>query len=320
MLMLSAVLALVASLSGYAALRCDTAAPQPQRAGGGFGGDGFLGGGGGSSGGGGGGSGTITGVTAGTGLSGGGTSGVVTLNASNSLTNAALSGNTITKGTGANALANASATDDGTTFTVPEAFTTTGTTTLGDASHSTTVGQNLTSTAGITNVGQLTGTVISPASVSGTLNDWAPTGLASAYVIIVTQSSGTTLTGLSGGVAGRHICLYNTSGSNLTITNAGAGSAAANRFSNLAGQSITVAQTEIACFLYDGVTSLWRQIGTNHVSAITVTNASTLAVTNITGTATVNGKLALTNLTAHLTTTGTAPALTAWHMNHWRYQ
>ena len=269
----------------------------------------FVPGGGPSSGGGGG---TITAVVAGTGMTGGGSSGSVTLNASNALTNTALASNTIVKGTGANALATATPTDDGTTFTVPEAFTTSGTTTLGDSSHATTVGQNLTSIAGITAVGQLTGVIISPTAITGTVNDWAPTGLATALYVNVSLSGTTTLNGLTGGTAGRTICLLNSSASNLTIAHAAGASAAANRFSMVGATSLVVGTglNEWICFVYDGTASLWRHVGTTHFGSINV-SGGTIISTLSAGATTVTGKIAMGGGASHFSTTGTAPSLSS---------
>lgn len=111
--------------------------------------------------------------------------------------------NTVIKFSGTSGAQNSGITDDGTTVTVAEAL----------------------------RVGQLNGTVISPATITGTVNDYAPTGLSGATTVLVASSSGIpTITGLSGGVDGRMIKIYNIDASNdLLIACNNAGSAAANR-------------------------------------------------------------------------------------------
>lgn len=254
---------------------------------------GFIGGGGGTSGGG---AGTITGVTAGTGLSGGGTSGTVTLNASNALTNATLSANTVTKATGAAALANSGITDDGTTVSTAETTS---------FSNGTTIANGLTTDGTIA-------TVIQPTSITGVVNDYNPTGWftgskPTATFLFITASGAVTLNGLVGGISGRHVCIYNTGANSITFANEAAGSTAANRFLTVDALSWILFNSflEHACFVYDGVASRWRQIGTVHVPLIN--NAGT---TQLTGGVTISAKVLFNGATGHLATTGTAPTLT----------
>lgn len=256
--------------------------------------------------------------------------GAGTCTAVGTVTSSTLTANTIVKATGASAIGNSLLTDNATTFavnstmfTVTEAngntavagtFNSTGTTTLGDATHDTstgrdlTIGRNLISTAGTTTVGQTAQTIISPSAITGTVNDWAPTGLSGATAIIATLSAGTTLNGLTGGVAGRQMCINNSSGSNLSIANGAAGSAAANRFATVTGATWTVASTEWVCFLYDGAASLWRQVATSHLAVLTVAGTTNLGALNSAAT-TVSGTLSMTGATAHFKSTGSAPSL-----------
>jgi hypothetical protein len=107
----------------------------------------------------------------------------------------------------------------------------------------TTVAGNLT-VNGTTSVTQFSGTVISPAGITGTVNDWAPTGLATATAIYMTSSGGNvTLTGLTGCTVGRYITLINGDASaRFTIEPENAGSLAADRFvSQWGSDNITLA-------------------------------------------------------------------------------
>lgn len=75
--------------------------------------------------------------------------------------------------------------------------------------------------------------VISPTAIAaGATNNWAPTGLANAETIYVTgNSAGSTITGLTGGAAGRQITLSSISTTGLiTLTCNDAGSSVGNRF------------------------------------------------------------------------------------------
>ena len=68
-----------------------------------------------------------------------------------------------------------------------------------------------------------------------------------------------TISGLTNGVDGRLIRLYNTVAYALTITN-DATSTTANRFLTLTGADITMTTQGSLTFIYDGTASRWIQI------------------------------------------------------------
>jgi hypothetical protein len=147
--------------------------------------------------------------------------------------------NTIAKFTGTNSIGNSSITDNGTTITFGENTVQTGTETIQ----------------------QTLATPIS-ATITGTVNDWAPTGLATASTIYSTSSAGVpTITGLSGGAQGRRITIINDDPSNdLLIAANNAGSLAANRITGPWGTTNLdlPAGTHAAINMeYEG-TSRWR--------------------------------------------------------------
>ncbi|MBA3841168.1 MAG: hypothetical protein H0X39_00855 [Actinobacteria bacterium] len=82
--------------------------------------------------------------------------------------------------------------------------------------------------------------VISPAGITGTVNDWAPTGIGAATTILVTSSSSTVLlAGLTGGTLGRTIILVNADAANqMYIRNNASSSAAANRINTGYGADV----------------------------------------------------------------------------------
>lgn len=149
-----------------------------------------------------------------------------------------------------------------------------------------------TSHAAVTKVGAFAGTVIRPAALTGTVNDWAPTGLSTATSIIVATSGTTTLNGLTGGVEGRQIQLCNTGTFDLTLANEAAASAAANRFM-LAGAAnwiLGLTGNSCAAFVYDGTALRWKMTSKTGtiMPSLTVAGAVTVGTTlNVTGATTV---------------------------------
>ena len=94
-----------------------------------------------------------------------------------------------------------------------------------------------------------------PTSISGTNNDWAPT---SGYRYRVTASAAATITGLASGVSGGRICVVsNISAFNITLTNEGAGSTAANRFTCPRSVDLVVPPGGNCFLIYDSTTSRW---------------------------------------------------------------
>lgn len=105
------------------------------------------------------------------------------------------------------------------------------------------------SIAGTLTVGQIIGTIISPTAVTGAVNDWAPTGLATAATILVTSSSSTILlNGIAGGVNGRRLRIVNNDAAQtLLIRNENAGSTAGNRILTGFGTDISLGPGLFGC-------------------------------------------------------------------------
>lgn len=166
------------------------------------------------------GTGDITDVIAGSGLTGGATSGAATVDV----------------GAGANITVNAN-----------------------DVALSTNVaiGGTLSVLSGAATVSDFRGSSIS-ATTSGTLNDWAPTGLSGATVIRVSTSATTTINGITGGASGRVLVLHNVGGNLLIIANEAGASTAANRILNGNSATLTLQSGQSVALAYDATDSRWR--------------------------------------------------------------
>lgn len=176
-------------------------------------------------------------------------------------------------------------------LTVQDVATFNGNTTLGNASSDTLTVNATTTHAAPTTVQDFRGTIISPSSISGTTNDWAPTGLSTADEIRIDASATSTLTGLTGGAAGRQIILKNVSNENVTFSHDDAGSTAANRFSIPAADNwLTIAgRGEGVILRYSGAASRWEMIGHTTFPRIYVVGAATLNTASVGSTFTAQG-------------------------------
>lgn len=100
---------------------------------------------------------------------------------------------------------------------------------------------------------------VSPASIGGSQNDYAPTGHATASVLRLTAGAAYNITGLAGGADGRILRLVNIGTNNITLLNESASSLAANRFM-LNGANAVLGTMDSVTLLYDSTSSRWRAI------------------------------------------------------------
>lgn len=99
---------------------------------------------------------------------------------------------------------------------------------------------------------------ISPAALTATTNDWNPTGLATASVVIATtDGTARSLTGLTAGAAGDIIYLHNTGTATISLNHQNAGSAAANRFTCPRGLTFTLTTKTTVQLIYSATLSTW---------------------------------------------------------------
>lgn len=160
-------------------------------------------------------------------------------------------------------------------------------------SNNVTIGGSLFSTNGTTAVALFTGTVLSPASISGTVNDWTPTNIATATVIRISTSGLTTITGVCNGFDGRLLILHNISSNNITLSNQSASSLAGCRLITGTGADITMAQDQSVAMVFDGTTNRWRITASPGSSGSgTVTSVATTAPISG-GTITTSGTISL---------------------------
>lgn len=119
------------------------------------------------------------------------------------------------------------------------------------------VGGNLTAPAQLILAGTTTAS-----GVSGTLNDYSPTGLGSATTLKIATTGLTFLTGISGGVDGRELVVENIGTSPIVcigggLTGMAASSAAANRL-QVANRTYSIAPGGTVMMVYEGTIQRWR--------------------------------------------------------------
>jgi len=107
--------------------------------------------------------------------------------------------------------------------------------------------------------------IISPAALSASQNDYAPSGHATASIIRLDPNGNTpaSITGLAGGVNGRRVILMRipTATGTIRFEQENASSSAANRFSNGASPITLNTTFESMEFFYDGTLSRWVPLG-----------------------------------------------------------
>ena len=104
---------------------------------------------------------------------------------------------------------------------------------------------------------RLTG-IISPPQITATTNNYNPTGLSTCNIMRLSTDATRTISGIVAQESGRIIVLINTGTANITITNEGASSTAANRFAN--GGDTTLGTMETMTIWYDETSLRWRAI------------------------------------------------------------
>lgn len=100
--------------------------------------------------------------------------------------------------------------------------------------------------------------VISPTQLTADVNDYNPTGLATAGSIRLTSDATRTITGLTAGADGDFVTVFNVGSNNIVLSAENASSSAANRFA-LAGD-ITLQTNQSVRLSYDGTSSRWRAL------------------------------------------------------------
>ena len=145
---------------------------------------------------------------------------------------------------------------------------------------------------------------ISPTAFTGvTVNDYAPTSINTVSVIRQDCTLTTSLNGLTGGLAGRSIWLYNisaTPGNLINLQNGALGSGVANRFSLPNNSQLSISGGSGVLLTYDGVASKWRVAMSSSITLVS------LAITPAGGTAIPFGGATYgTSGSTQMTATGT---------------
>jgi hypothetical protein len=100
--------------------------------------------------------------------------------------------------------------------------------------------------------------VINPTQLVANTNNWNPTGLSTARLIILGTDASRNITGLVAQSTGRLVTLMNGGAFDAVLKYNDANSTAANRFITPGLADLTLTPGSSATFYYDGVSSLWR--------------------------------------------------------------
>lgn len=121
------------------------------------------------------------------------------------------------------------------------------------------IGTNNTFT-GNTNISEafMLGGDISPAQITATTNDYAPTGFATASVLRLTTDANRVITGIAGGTDGRTIFIHNVGSFPITLNSEAASSLAVNRISLVGGAALLISPNQLIILQYDSTSSRWR--------------------------------------------------------------
>lgn len=101
---------------------------------------------------------------------------------------------------------------------------------------------------------------ISPTQLTATVQNWAPTGLASAGVIRIAASAAWSIGGIVAGQPGDTITLCNISAFTITLVHGDVGSTAANEILCPGNANLALGLSSAATLWYDGTSSRWRVI------------------------------------------------------------
>jgi len=101
--------------------------------------------------------------------------------------------------------------------------------------------------------------IITPAQLTTTTNDWNPTGLATASTIRFSTNASQNITGLQGGATGRILTLLNGGSFPAVLVNESVSSTAAYRFS--LGSDLALGPSQAIMLQYDNTSARWRALG-----------------------------------------------------------
>lgn len=104
----------------------------------------------------------------------------------------------------------------------------------------------------------LTG-IISPSQITSDQNNYNPSGLSTSSEIRLSSDASRTITGISGGGAGRIIFISNVGSNPIVFSNENSSSSASNRF--ILSADLTLLSNQSTIIKYDSTSSRWRVVG-----------------------------------------------------------
>ena len=108
-----------------------------------------------------------------------------------------------------------------------------------------------------------------PAQLTANVNDYAPTGFATASTVRLSSDNLRTITGLAGGVAGRTVTLMNVGEFAITLASESPASVAINRFA-IGSTDFALPKGSALTFWYDGTSSRWRAMSSTLVDGTAI--------------------------------------------------
>lgn len=100
--------------------------------------------------------------------------------------------------------------------------------------------------------------IISPAALAVSTNDYTPTGLAGANTLRLSSSADVNVTGLTGGASGRFLIVHNVGANTIVFTDEDPASTAANRFALPNSLGISLGPDASVMLQYDVTSARWR--------------------------------------------------------------
>jgi hypothetical protein len=117
----------------------------------------------------------------------------------------------------------------------------------------------------------MTGILTTP-QITANQNDYAPAGLAQAFILRLSADAARSITGILAQPSGRLLCITAASSFAITLVHNSAASAVPNRFLNPGLVDLVLAPGATAWFFYDTATSFWRCISTATPAPAAVSN------------------------------------------------
>lgn len=98
---------------------------------------------------------------------------------------------------------------------------------------------------------------VAPAQITSNQNDYSPTGMASAAVLVVNSDAARDITGIATGANGRWLWVYNNGAQNITLKHQDANSTATNRLIGTAGADVVLTPARGCALYYSPSQSRW---------------------------------------------------------------